>query len=293
MSGGSATGGRAEAAGVARGPLPLVLLPGHMCDARMWGPQVAALSSSRTIHLPRDARANSMEEMASIVLAEAPPRFALAGLSMGGILAMEVLRQAPHRVERLALLDTNPLPEAPEVARDRMARMGRVAAGDLDAVVTCEMKPLYLAAVTRMGPRRADILDLCLDMARSLGPDAFLHQSRALIDRPDGQATLAAYRGPALVLMGAEDRLCPRDRHELMVSLMPQATFAVIEGAGHLPPLEQPGATNAALRRWLEDDDAPPQARPRDAGAPARRGHADGVQRGRGGGGPARLRPLH
>ncbi len=227
---------------------PLVLLPGHMCDARMWAPQVAALSGTRTLHLPAVASADSMAALAAEVLAHAPPRFALAGLSMGGILAMEVLRQAPARVERLALLDTNPLPEADAVRADRTTRMARVEAGDLDGVVMTEMKPLYLAD----GPRRTDILDLCLDMARSLGPEAFLHQSRALMDRPDQQATLAAFRGPALVLMGAEDRLCPRDRHELMVSLMPQAEFVVIDGAGHLPPLEQPDHTNAALRRWLE-----------------------------------------
>jgi pimeloyl-ACP methyl ester carboxylesterase len=219
-----------------------------MCDARMWAPQVAALSGTRTLHLPELASADSMGALAARVLAHAPPRFALAGLSMGGIVAMEVLRQAPERVERLALLDTNPLPEAEGVRTDRAARMARVAAGDLDGVVMTEMKPLYLAA----GPRRTDILDLCLLMARDLGPEAFLRQSRALMDRPDSQATLAAFKGPALVLMGAEDRLCPRDRHELMAALMPQATFAVIDGAGHLPPLEQPDHTNAGLRRWLE-----------------------------------------
>lgn len=227
---------------------PLVLLPGHMCDARMWAPQVAALSATRTLHLPSVAGAASMEALAADVLAHAPPRFALAGLSMGGILAMEVLRQAPGRVERLALLDTNPLPEAEAVRQDRLARMGRVAAGDLDGVVMTEMKPLYLA----QGPRRTDILDLCLLMARDLGPEAFLHQSRALMDRPDQQATLAAFAGPALVLTGAEDRLCPLDRHELMARLMPQAAFVVVDGAGHLPPLEQPDRTNAALGRWLE-----------------------------------------
>jgi len=152
-------------------------------------------------------------------------------------------------VERLALLDTNPLPETPQVAADRMVRMGRVAGGDLDAVVMTEMKPLYLAD----GPARRDIFDLCLDMARSMGPDAFLHQSRALMDRRDQQATLAAWKGPTLVLTGAEDRLCPRDLHDLMQALMPQSRLEVIEGAGHLPALERPDETTAALLRWLEE----------------------------------------
>jgi len=226
---------------------PLVLLPGHMCDARMWAPQVAEFSGTRTIHLAEIAGADTMEALAAGVLRDAPPRFALAGLSMGGIVAMEVLRQAPGRVERLALLDTNPLREAEAVRADRRARMARVEGGFLDAVVMTEMKPHYLA----QGPRRTDLLDLCLAMARDLGPEAFLRQSRALMDRPDQAATLAAFRGPALVLMGQEDRLCPLDRHRLMAELMPQARLEVVPGAGHLPPLEQPEATTAALRRWL------------------------------------------
>ena len=226
---------------------PLVLLPGHMCDARMWAPQVAAFSGNRTIHLPDLSGADSMSALAAGILAQAPPRFALAGLSMGGIVAMEVLRQAPDRVERLALLDTNPLPEAEAVKADRRARMARVGGGLLDAVVMTEMKPHYLAA----GPRRTDLLDLCLAMARDLGPEVFLRQSRALMHRPDQTATLAAFRGPALVLMGEEDRLCPIDRHRLMADLMPQARLEIVPGAGHLPPLEQPEATNAALRAWL------------------------------------------
>ena len=89
-------------------------------------------------------------------------------------------------------------------------------------------------------------------MARDLGPEVFLRQSRALMDRPDQTATLAAFPGPALVLMGEEDRLCPLDRHRLMAELMPQARLEIVPGAGHLPPLEQPEATSAALRRWLD-----------------------------------------
>jgi pimeloyl-ACP methyl ester carboxylesterase len=226
---------------------PLVLLPGHMCDARLWGPQLAALSGRRTIHLPAIAGADRMEALAAGVLRDAPPRFALAGLSMGGIVAMEVLRQAPERVERVALLDTNPLPEAEDVRATRRDRMARVEAGHLPEIVREEMKPLYLA-----DPRQ-DVLDLCYDMALRLGPEAFLRQSRALMDRPDQTATLRAWRGPALVLHGEEDRLVPSDRARLMAELMPQARLAWIAGAGHLPTLEQPEATTGALIRWLED----------------------------------------
>ena len=227
---------------------PLVLIPGMMCDARMWGGLPAALHPREVIHaLPIGAE--TILELAAEVLRTAPPRFALAGLSMGGIVAMEVLAQAPDRVERLALLDTNPRAELPEVQARRGPQIERALSGALRAVIRDEMKPNYLA----QGEGRQAVLDLCMDMALDLGPEVFARQSRALRDRPDQTATLAAFRGPALVLMGAHDRLCPRDRHEQMHTLMPQSRLVVIEGAGHLPPLERPEETIAALRRWLEE----------------------------------------
>lgn len=225
---------------------PLLLIPGMMCDARMWGGIPAALHPRPVAHhLP--VNANTIQALAAQALAAAPPRFALAGLSMGGIVAMEMLHQAPHRIERLALLDTNPRAEAPEVQARRQPQIDRAMAGGLAAVMRDEMKPNYLAD----GPDKGAILDLCMDMALSLGPEVFAKQSLALRDRADRQAALAAFKGPALVLMGEQDRLCPRDRHDLMHALMPQSRLVVIPGAGHLPTLEQPAATLAALRDWL------------------------------------------
>jgi len=225
--------------------IPLVLLPGMMCDAWMWGGIDRALDVPVIHHLPTGAA--TMAALAAGFLADAPPRFALAGLSMGGILAMEILRQAPDRVARLALLDTNPRAETAEVQARRAPQIDRALAGDLEGVMRDDMKPNYLAP----GPRKAEILDLCMDMALALGPQVFAQQSHALRDRPDQQATLAAFTGPALVLMGADDRLCPLDRHQLMHRLMPQSQLQIIPGAAHLPPLEQPDATLRALRGWL------------------------------------------
>ena len=221
---------------------PLVLLPGMMCDARMWGPIPDAWHPPLP---PPDL--HTLPAMAAQLLAGLPPRFALAGLSMGGILAMELVRQAPDRIDRLALLDTNPLAEAPEVRARRIPQIARVLAGELAAVMRDEMKPHYLA----QGLHRQAILNLCMDMALDLGPQVFVAQSHALASRPDYCATLAAFNGPALVLMGAEDRLCPKSRHDLMHALMPQSRLVIIDGAGHLPVLEQPGPTAAALRDWL------------------------------------------
>lgn len=226
---------------------PLVLIPGMMCDARLWRGFPATLLPRPVLHyLPTSAE--TMADLARDLLAGAPPCFALAGLSMGGILAMEVLARAPERVERLALLDTNPRAELPEVQARRDPQIAHVLSGGLQTVMRDEMVPNYLA-----DPADTATRDLCMDMALALGPQVFARQSRALRDRADRQEVLAAFGGPALVLMGAKDRLCPRDRHDLMHRLMPQSRLVIVEGAGHLPPLERPTETTAALLRWLED----------------------------------------
>ena len=224
---------------------PLVLIPGMMCDARMWGGIDRRLGISVLHHIP--TQAETMSALAALFLADAPPSFALAGLSMGGILAMEILRQAPARVTRLALLDTNPLAETALAQSRRDPQIARALAGGLEEIMRHEMKPNYLVP----GPGKAAVLDLCMAMALDLGPQVFASQSRALRHRGDQQATLAAFSGPALVLMGAEDRLCPLDRHQLMHHLMPQSRLHILSGAAHLPPLEQPAATLRALQDWL------------------------------------------
>lgn len=224
---------------------PLVLIPGMMCDARMWGDIPAALAP-RAIHHALPVEGQTIAGMATAILHDAPARFALAGLSMGGIVAMEIVAQAPERIERLALLDTNPLAEAPEMQARRAPQIARAMSGDLDGVMRDEMKPNYLA-----DPSDKATLDLCMDMARALGPEVFRRQSLALRDRADRTDTLRRFKGPALVLMGEADRACPRDRHDLMHALMPQSKLVIVADAGHLPPLEHPAATRAALQDWL------------------------------------------
>jgi len=229
--------------------LPLVLVPGMMCDARLFAPQTAILSARRAVHLAPISDYDTIADLAAEILLHAPLRFALAGLSMGGIVAMEMVAQAPARVARLALLDTNCRAEKPEVAARRQPQIDKVRAGGLRQVMRDEMKPNYLAD----GPGREPVLELCLEMALGLGPDVFIRQSVALRHRPDQQETLKSVRVPTLILCGAEDRLCPVEGHELMRRLVPDSTLAVIQGAGHMTTLERPQATTLALRRWLED----------------------------------------
>lgn len=220
--------------------MTLVLLAGMMCDERLFA------HMPEHIYLPITGH-DTVEAIAEEILVHAPETFALGGLSMGGIVAMEVIRQAPDRVRALALMDTNCEAESDKIKAFRQPQIDKVAAGNLTSVMRDEMKPNYLAD----GPNRAEVLDLCMDMALSLGPDVFIRQSSALRDRPDQKTTLKQWHKPTLILCGEDDRLCPLHRHTLMADLMPQATLEVIKGAGHLPPLEQPQATRAAINRWL------------------------------------------
>ncbi len=229
--------------------LALVLLPGMMCDARLFDHQVAAFSSERAVQVGCLTSADNIQQLAQNVLASAPHEFALAGLSMGGIVAMEVIRQAPERVKRLALLDTNPLPEPDDVRKVRADQVIRVKAGGLENVMREELKPNFLAD----GPRRTDVLDICMKMALNLGEVAFARQAQAITNRPDQQETLRQVRVPTLVLTGEGDRLCPMDRHRLMHELIPHSTLDVIPSAGHLPTLEQPVLTTRAMQRWLQE----------------------------------------
>ena len=228
---------------------PLLLIPGMMCDARVFAPQIASLSAGRTVTVAAIGGADTIEALARQVLCDAPPRFALAGLSMGGIVGMEILGQAPDRVERVALMDTNHRAETPDRQALRRPQVERVFGGALRQVLIEEMKPLYLAPENR---KDEGILNCALDMAIALGPDVFARQSEALRTRPDQSATLRATRIPSLVLCGEHDSLCPVERHREMAESMPRGRLEIIAGAGHLSTLERPIETNLALRRWLD-----------------------------------------
>jgi len=211
--------------------------------------QINELSKRREVHFAKITDHETISELASDVLNNAPPVFALAGLSMGGIVAMEIVSQAPERVERLALLDTNPLAELPDVLKRRGPQIDAIKNGQLKEIIRDEMKPNYLFD----GVRKTEILKLCMDMALDIGPDAFIRQSIALRDRVDQKNTLGSYKRPALVLCGRHDVLCPLERHELMHTLLENSKLEIIEDAGHLPTLEQPKITTMALASWLED----------------------------------------
>ena len=227
---------------------PLVFLPGMMCDARLFGPQLAELSPKFTITVAPITKGQRIEEIASSLLDTLPRKFALAGHSLGGIVAMELLRRAPDRITRIALMATNALAVTPQSASDYEPLIMKARSGRLADVVPDLMPPEALAP----GPYRAEVMALLLDMAENIGADAIIRQVRSMQRRRDQQAVLRRCKVPALVLCGEHDGLTPVKRHSFMADLIPYADLKVIEGAGHLPTLEQPGETTQALLEWLK-----------------------------------------
>jgi len=167
---------------------------------------------------------------------------------MGGIVAMEVLNRIPGRITRLCLISTNPLPEHPAFAATREPLFVGVQAGRLDEVMRDMVPPDFLAP----GPDRLEIQAVLADMARDLGPDVFIAQSRALQRRPDQQATLRRCEVPTRIICGEADPLTPVRRHEFMAGLIPDATLSVIEGCGLIAMVEMPEQTTQILRDWLD-----------------------------------------
>ena len=237
----------------------LLMLPGHMCDARLWAEVAPALEAQGyQMHHADLTSTNTMEGLAADVLASAPQEFVAVGLSMGGIVAFEMVRQQPWRLMGMVLCDTNAAPERPDRETMRRAQQAKVKDGGLAEVVREELKPGYLGEACQ---ERQDLLDLTLAMAMDLGETAFLRQSEALLNRSDSRDLLPTITCPTLLLCGAEDSLCPPALHKAMAAAIPGAELAVLETAGHLPPLETPAAFAAALLHWLQanqrSDDRP------------------------------------
>ena len=226
---------------------PLVLLPGLLCDRALWAPQLAALgdiAEARVADLTRD---ESLPAMAARVLAEAPARFALAGLSMGGYLAQEIMRRSPERVLRLALLDTSARADTPERLAQRRGLMELAQKGEFKGI-TPRLLPQWIHP-DHLGDHV--LVTTVMEMTQRVGRDAYLSQMQAIMARPDSREDLGRIRVPTLVLCGREDQSTPLVLHEEIAARIPGARLAVIERCGHLSTLEQPAAVNAALRSWL------------------------------------------
>ncbi len=222
-----------------------------MCDERVWARQCSDLRDRTTEIVIGDlTRSSSIEGMARDILADAPERFALGGLSMGGIVAFEMWRQASARINHLALFDTNAAPEKPERRSRREKEIKNALAGGLREMMIEEFKPNYLGARSRTN---APLLETILDMALDLGAAVFERQSLALGGRPDSRPTLRTITCPAIVVCGREDALCPPAYHEAIADGIPQARLTILDDCGHMPPLERPRATSRLLNELIHE----------------------------------------
>jgi pimeloyl-ACP methyl ester carboxylesterase len=226
---------------------PLVLLPGLLCDRELWRSQIEALGDLASPWVADLTLDDSLAAMARRVLATAPHEFALAGLSMGGYCALEIMRQAPARVKRLALLDTAAHADTPEQSSRRRGLIELAEKGDFKGV-TPRLLPLFLHP-DRL--KDSELTGRVTAMTHRVGKEAFLRQQKAIIGRIDSRAFLPRIACPTLVLCGRQDQLTPVALHEEMAALIPGALLETIEACGHLSTMEQPDAVDAALRRWL------------------------------------------
>ena len=227
----------------------VVFIPGMMLDGRIFAEQIAALQPVYGTTVADLTRESSIEGMAASVLAAAPRRFALAGLSLGGIVALEIFRQARERITHLALLDTTPHADRPERGAMRDAQMAAVEQGGLAQVLKEALLPGYLARRNRLA---TTLREPILQMGLELGSGVFRRQSLALQKRRSAVDLLASIDCPALVLCGREDQLCSVQVHIDMANALPRADLAVLAETGHLSCMEEPAAVSASLRRLLE-----------------------------------------
>jgi pimeloyl-ACP methyl ester carboxylesterase len=228
-------------------PLPLVLVPGLGCSARLYSPQIEALWRFGPVTVADHTRDETMEAIAKHILANAPPRFALAGLSMGGFISFAILRLAPERVDRVAFLDTNARADVPERAAEREKFIAMAQAGKF-AEVNAALTPRYLHPDHR-GEAFRRIVD---QMAADVGVEGFIRQQRAIMSRPDSRPMLSGIKCPTLVLVGDADQATPPELSKEIAGGIAGAKLIVVKDCGHLSTIEQPDAVNSAMIDWLQ-----------------------------------------
>jgi pimeloyl-ACP methyl ester carboxylesterase len=230
-----------------REPLPMVLVPGLLCSARLYSEQLGTLWRFGPVTLADHTRDDTMEAIAHRILDAAPPRFALAGLSMGGYIALAIVRQAPERVQRLALLDTTARPDTPQRIESRRSQIALAESGRLGEVA----QALWPVFVHRNRHGDQALKRIVLTMAEETSPEAFVRQQKAIMGRPDARPLLASIKCPTLVLVGDGDELLPPAISEEIAAGIAGSRLVVVPDCGHLSTLERPDAVNRALIQWM------------------------------------------
>jgi pimeloyl-ACP methyl ester carboxylesterase len=228
--------------------MPIVLVAGLAASPRIYAPIIPALWRFGPVTVANHIRDDNMGAIARRILAEAPPRFALAGHSMGGYIAFEIIRQAPERVIRLALINTQARPDTLEASAGRRGQIARVQAGQFHEVLDAAF-PGFVHPSRRDDP---ELRQLVHGMGDDIGPDAFVRQQTAVMGRQDSRPTLSAIRCPTWVLTGDQDNTIPNSLSVEMADAIEGAALTIIPNCGHLPQVEQPQATADALLSWVQ-----------------------------------------
>lgn len=225
----------------------LILLPGQLCDAALWGPQLAALADIADMEVADLRQDDTVAAMAARVLAFAPTEFALCGLSLGGYVAFEIFRQAPERVLRLALMNTSARPDTAAASEHRAQAIKAAEIGTFKGVT-----PRFLASILHTA-HAADpaIAPVVLAMTERVGRMAFERQQYAAMTRPDSRPVLSSISCPTLVVGGLQDRVTPPELQREIAGGIPGARLELLDICGHLAPLEQPDTVNRLMRKWL------------------------------------------
>lgn len=226
-----------------RDPLPMVLIPGLRCSARLYSPQLPELWRFGSVLVSNHTGGATLGAIAHDILTTAPPRFALIGLSMGGYIAFEILRRAPERVVKLALLDTSARADTPEQTQRRQEQIALTQAGRYEDTVAAQFELM----VHRSRRLDAELWRTYELMARETGPEVFLRHQRAISQRIDSRPDLASIKVPTLVLVGDADELTPPSCAEEIVTGVKGARLVVVADCGHLSTLERPDAVTVAL----------------------------------------------
>ena len=229
--------------------MPILLVPGLGGSPRIYAPVIPALWRFGPVTVANHVRDDTIGAIARRILAEAPPRFALAGHSMGGYIAFEIMRQAPDRVAKLALINTQARPDTPEATARRRSQIARAKSGEYHAVLD-DLFPGFVHP-----SRREDgaLRKLVHDMGDDIGADAFVRQQNAIIGRADSRPALAWIKCPTLVLSGDEDNTIPNSLAKEMADGIHGAKLVILAHCGHLPQPEEPEATAAALVEWMRN----------------------------------------
>ena len=228
----------------------ILFLPGLLCDAALWRAQTGALGKHASCVVADMTQDDSISGMVARALQSMPETFSVVGLSMGGYAALEVMRQAGDRVRCLVLMDTSARADDAERIQRRKNLITRVERGEFEAVIE-EHFPSFVH------PSRLDDAPLMATIrtsAHAVGPDAYIREQTAIMKRPDSLGLLGEISCPTMVMCGAEDALTVPALHHEMADRISGATLQMIDGSGHLPPLEKPDAVTAALHAWLIED---------------------------------------